>query len=250
MPYKKQKWTDEQISFLFELKNIKSRKERYALFVQKFPESNFSYTAINTKMSEVGAVYFNNKRRHKAPLYSEREKKGYIQIKVAYPCVYWQKQKWVYLETHPWVYPFVKSSDVFIFLDGDNRNFNPDNIELLKRRDQTAFLYAGGVVKGHPELTKINLLLARHKMALLDTAEKIGLVKNYGNRRVIKEEYNKQARIKATHKYRTNENHRERVKAYQKKYWQKLKQDPERYAIYKEKQREWARNNRKKKKKS
>ena len=51
--YKNQKWTDEYIAYLFELTNVKLKKDRVKMFKEKFPESDFTENAIATKMSEV-----------------------------------------------------------------------------------------------------------------------------------------------------------------------------------------------------
>ena len=179
--YRNQKWTDEYIAFLFELTNVKLKKDREKMFKEKFPESNFTAHAIATKMSEVGASRKRCSSWKTKPLYSEQEKKHYIQIKVAQPNVWWQKQKWVYLETHPWEFNNINETDVFIFLDGDNRNFAPDNIERLERKLQPAFMHCGGVVKGNATLSRINLARAKLTVAMLDVGEKIGICGRTGN---------------------------------------------------------------------
>lgn len=215
MPYELHKWTQEQVDFLFEIKDSRTKKERYDRFKERFPDTDYSLLAVSYKASEVGAVRFKINKKAR-PLYTEREKKGYIQIKVAMPNTYIPKQKWVYLETHPWIYPLVEDTDVFIFLDGDNRNFAPDNIELLKRKEQTAFLHFGGVVKGNAELTRLHLAQARLKIAQLDVAEKIGDVKVYfckgEYRRVVRKEMNRKAREYIRHKYATSEEYRQQTR--------------------------------------
>ena len=193
--YKNQKWTDEYIAYLFELTNVKLKKDRVKMFKEKFPESDFTENAIATKMSEVGASRKRNYSWNNRPLYSERVKKGYVQIKVAMPNVWWQKQKWVYLETHPWEITKINATDVFIFLDGDNRNFAPKNIERLERKLQLAFIHCGGVVKGNATLSRINLARAKLTVAMLDAGEKIGICGRTGsNGRYFKERMNELAR--------------------------------------------------------
>jgi hypothetical protein len=177
--YKNQKWKQEYIDFLFTLTDIKRKKERHEIFKKKFPETNFTENAISNKMCEIGACHKSKRLYDGKPLYSEQIKKGYVRIKVAYPNVWVQKQKWVYLETHPWEVNEIGDTDVFIFLDGDNRNFAPSNIARLERKYQCTFLGCGGVVKGNAELTKINLARAKLKSAELDVGEKLGLCKKY-----------------------------------------------------------------------
>ena len=193
--YKNQKWTDEYIAYLFELTNVKLKKDRVKMFKEKFPESDFTENAIASKMSEVGASSKRNYSWNNRPLYSERVKKGYVQIKVAMPNVWWQKQKWVYLETHPWEVTTINETDVFIFLDGDNRNFAPNNIERLERKLQPAFIHCGGVVKGNATLSRINLARAKLTVSMLDVGEKIGICGRTGsNGRYFKERMNELAR--------------------------------------------------------
>ena len=174
--YKNQKWSDEYITYLFELTNVKLKKDRVKMFKEKFPESDFTEHAIATKMSEVGASRKRCSSWKTKPLYSEQEKKHYIQIKVAQPNVWWQKQKWVYLETHPWEVTNINETDVFIFLDGDNRNFAPNNIERLERKLQPAFIHCGGVVKGNATLSRINLATTVY-VAGDETADLFGILK-------------------------------------------------------------------------
>lgn len=247
--YKRQKWTQEQIDFLFVIKDSKTKKERFERFMARFPDANYTSNAITTKASEVGAVRFKSNRPIKKPLYSECIKKGYVYIKVALPRVLWPKQKWVYLETHPWEYPEIEVTDSFIFLDGNNRNFNPDNIAKIKRREQTVFLQLGGVVKGNPELTRLNILRARLKLAILDAAESTGEISKCAGSRVFKTERNKKAREYMRNRYHNDNEYRLRILASNKKSYKKMKQDPIRYAKYKTYHNDWAKNNRKKKKK-
>lgn len=247
MGYKNQKWKDEYIAFLFELTNVKSKKDRQIIFKEKFPESNFSINAVSVKMSEVGAC---QKRKHSCnnrPLYSERTKKGYVQIKVAQPSVWWQKQRWVYIETHPEEYNDIEETDCYYFLDGNNKNFNPNNIVRVKRREQTVFQFLGGVVKDNPELTKQHILQARLKLAQLDVGEKLGLVADGGGGRVFIDERNAKARAYQKKRYAESEEVRKKNKADAKKYMDKLKLDPERYEKYKAHRRELAKKYKEKK---
>lgn len=248
MPYKNQKWKKEYIDFLFTLTDVKSKQDRLIMFKEKFPESDFTKNAIATKMQEVGALKKRNcSSYNKRPLYSEQIKKGYVRIKVAEPGVWMQKSKWVYLETHPWEYNDIQETDSFYFLDGNNRNFNPDNILLVHRCEQTIFQFLGGVVPGHPELTKQNILQARLKLAQLDLGEKLGLIGNYGGGRRFRDEANEKTR--AYHKkYYATEKGKEMYNANRKRYMDKLRSDPERYAAYKKRRSEWYKKYREKKK--
>jgi hypothetical protein len=52
----------------------------------------------------------------------------------------------------------------------------------------------GGCEKENPEITKLNLLRAKHKVALLDVGEKLGLTVNYGVGRCFREDVNTRAK--------------------------------------------------------
>lgn len=246
---KNQKWIQEYIDYLFVIKDSKTKQERYERFKSQFPDTDFSFNSINNKASEVGAVRFNANKSIIKPLYSECIKKGYVFIKVTLPRVIWPKQKWVYLETHPWEYAVAEDTDVYIFLDGNNRNFNPDNIERLKRCEQTLFIQAGGVVKDNPELTRLNVLRARLKLAIFDVAEAAGETARTKSGRLLKSERNKKAREYMKKRYHNKSEYRQMKLASNKKSYEKMKQDPVRYAKHKEYHNTWAKNNRKKKKK-
>lgn len=112
-----------------------------------------------------------NKR---AKLYEERLKHDYVVIKVAEPNVWKSKARWVWEETHPWEQ--TAKTDNFFFLNGDNRDFSPANIERVESKYRTLFLKYGGADK-NPKVTKIRLLQARLRSAQLDLGEKIGTVK-------------------------------------------------------------------------
>lgn len=242
--YRNQKWTDEYIAFLFELTNVKLKKDRAKMFKEKFPESNFTEHAIVTKMSEVGASKKRDYSRNKRPLYSERVKKGYVQIKVAQPNVWWQKQRWVYLETHPEEYNDIEETDCFYFLDGNNRNFNPENIFRVKRREQGVFQGLGGVVKGHPELTKQHLLQARLKLAQLAVGEKLSLTVSYGTGRAFRDERNEKVRVYRKKRYAEDKIVRLKRHESHLRYYEKLKSDPERLEKHRTYKREWAKKHR------
>ena len=186
-------WNAELNAWLIEHKDM-NRKESYQLFVKEHPGLDISETAYNNQRSRVGAVEYHNHHKSTAsrPLYSEQKKKGYIRIKVALPNVWMQKGKWVYMETHPWE-DFTERSN-YVFLDGDNRNFHPDNIERVPLSVMGIFNLMGGCEKGNPEVTRIRIAQAKFKRALLDKGEKMGLVKYYGSSRRFTEDVNRKAR--------------------------------------------------------
>lgn len=184
--FKKRKWTDEQEQWLIDHKDICGKMLMYNEFKKSFPNANFTANAIATKRTELRAFgrHKNNLSRQK-PLYSEQEKKGYIRIKVAQPDVWWQKNKWVWVETHP-AQPFDRT-DKFLFLDGNNRNFSPENIRKVSHRVTGIINRSyGGLPSSNAEINDIFITKIELKLAMLDMAEKFELTSNYGSGRALK----------------------------------------------------------------
>lgn len=231
--YKNQKWKDEYIEFLFELGNIKSKKERLILFKEKFPETNFSVNAIATKMSEIGVSKKRKNDKGRYPLFSEQIKKGFVRIKIAEPSVWELKHKYIWRINNPDVE--IKKEDVFIFLDGNNRNFAIENIEKVTRRELGLLNLSKGWIKENPELTKINLLNVRLKLKTFDLGEKTGDVVQYKNFRCFKKEFLKKRIAYNRKRYKENAEVRKKHSLYWKKHYEELKKNPEKFAEYKRK---------------
>ena len=98
------------------------------------------------------------------------------------------------METHPWE-DFTERSN-YIFLDGNNRNFSPENIERVELKYMAQFNYCGGCVKDNPELTRLHVIQAKLKLATLDAGERLGLTADGGggSGRVFIAERNRRAR--------------------------------------------------------
>ena len=185
-------WTDELNAWLLTTKGMKPG-DAYALFLATFPEiTDVTRCAFSHQRSRMGAAGNPHFSRAPRPLWSEKIKKGYVQIKIAQPNVWVSKAKWVYMETHPGE-DFTEQSN-YIFLDGDNRNFDPDNIERVPLRLMGVFNKMGGCTRGNPEATRLRLLLARSFVARLDAGERMGLVVRQGTGRKFREERNRKAR--------------------------------------------------------
>ena len=174
---KKLKWTPEMLDFVKGTAG-QDRETAYKAFCKKFP--GFTATAFYNQRSRSGVSpkkpHGTNKR---AKLYEERIKGGYVQIKVAEPSAWKSKTRWVWEETHPG--EKTAKTDNFIFLNGNNRDFSPANIERVESKYRTLFLKYGGVDE-NPEVTKIRLLQAKMRAAQLDLGEKIGTVKTCGTK--------------------------------------------------------------------
>lgn len=207
-------WDAEKNAFLKSTKGM-DRHDALALFREKWPEADVTDCAFYNQRSRMGAAenrpYNYQGARKPRPLYSEQIKKGYVRIKIAQPGTWVSKAKWVYMETHPWE-DFSERSN-YIFLDGDTRNFHPENIERVPLSLMGIFCGLGGTVPGEPELTRLNVLRARLKVAQLDALEKCGQVVKYGTGRLDKK--------KLCEKYlKYRDEHREEIAARNKKrYW-------------------------------
>ena len=230
-------WNEEKRRWLLENGCGKDRRKVYADFLAAFPDaSDVTFIGLMNYCSRIGAVSFRNKAtgsRKQRPLYSEQEKKGYIRIKIAQPNVWISKSKWVYMETHPWE-DFTERSS-YVFLDGNTRNFAPENIERVPLKIMGLYSSFGGVVPGHPELSRLHIMQAKLKYAIFDKGEKAGLVKKVGDGRVFTAEYNARAR-----EYASRPEVKERNRKYMREYNRELKfKNPEKYEENKRRHREY-----------
>lgn len=188
-------WSPDKNRWLLDTKGIPV-KEAWAMFQKAFPDTDITETAFRNQRSRVGAAGISHTKgvsRKSRPLYSEQEKKGYIRIKIAQPNVWISKSQWVYMETHPWE-DFTEKSH-YIFLDGDNRNFHPDNIERLSVKYMALYSSFGGCVKGQPELTRLHIAQAKLKYAQMNRLEELGETVVYGGVRTSKANVNRLARL-------------------------------------------------------
>ena len=233
-------WDETTNSFIFAHKELVSDyKTFYALFMENFPDSAVTYVAFKNQCSRLGVVRRHNSHvsTKKRPLYAEHCKKGYVRIKIAEPNVWVSKAKWVYMETHPWEDCSERSN--YVFLNGDNRDFSPENIERVPLKVMGVFNLMGGCEKGNPEVTKLRILQAKLKIKTLDAGEKLGLVANAGAGRIFIEERNRKAR-----EYSQLPERKEINAARAKLRRQRMKiEEPEKYAQMRAKQkiyqREW-----------
>lgn len=237
-------WSAEKNAWLLAHKDM-DRKKAYTLFLASFPDvTDVSAYAFSTQCSRLGAVRY--KRPHgttkSRPLYSEHIQKGYVCIKIAQPNVWISKSKWVYMETHPWE-DFSERSN-YIFLDGNLRNFSPDNIARIPLKIMGIFAELGGTVRDYPELTRLNIARAKLISARLDAGEKAGLTVKVKTYRSFREEINQKMR-----KYNSSPERRKIANEYAKLYRQRLKtENPEDFRLRAERkkayQKEWYRRKR------
>lgn len=230
-------WDEKKNSWLLERKAA-DRSQLYKEFLAAFPDAmDVSFCAFNNQRSRLGAVDKSNPNRSSRaprPLYSEQQKKGYIRIKIAQPNVWVSKAKWVYMETHPWE-DFSERSN-YIFLDGNSRNFDPRNIERVPLRLMGVFSSLGGCEKGHPEITRANLLLARLKSKILDKAEALGETVRISHGRRFRSDL-----AEARREYVSRPERKERTRELRRLYWQRLKTErPDKYRETLQQHREYS----------
>lgn len=148
-----------------------------------------------------------------------------MQIKIAQPNVWISKGAWVYMETHPWE-DFSEKSH-YIFLDGNSRNFSPDNIERVPFKIMPIFGNLGGRVQGNPDLTRLNIARAKLISARLDAGERLGLTLRQGRSRIFREEANNRMRI-----YRSDPERRKLINERAREYYRRVKsENPHKSAI-------------------
>lgn len=168
-------WTDDMIEFVRRTAGQDSRKA-YEDFHRSFKE--ITAMAFYKMRSNLGVA---KKRPHgsnrRGRLYEERIRNGYVIIKVGEPSTWTSKARWVWEETHPG--ELTKRNDAFIFLNGNRRDFRPENIERVEGKYKLMFMEFGGV-DSNPQITRIRLLQAKLKYAQFDLGEKIGIVINRG----------------------------------------------------------------------
>lgn len=244
-------WDTEKHAFLMEHREMPIN-ECYQLFLQTFPDAkDVTPQAFRNQRSRIGAiseVYKTVKKNHLArtpkPLFSEHEKKGYIVIKIEQPNKWMFKHHYVYWQTtgHK---PEPKKETV-IFLDGNNRNFAPENLFLLPRNCIAIMNNPGtklGVIPGNPELTKINATNAILMHKIMGQAQKLGLVSEASGR--LKSDINEYYR---KHRQNMTPEQKELAKQKRKAKYQELKNNPEKYKEYRKKKNEYAKQWAKRKK--
>jgi len=208
-------WDKEKHDWIHAHKDM-NRQDAYELFCKAFPEADVTKTAFFNERSRIGVKQRQTHHFSRKPkeLYAEQIKKGYVRIKIAQPSVWISKAKWVYMETHPWE-DFSERSN-YVFLDGNNRNFSPENVERVPLKIMGVFNLIGGCEYGNPEVTKLRILQAKLKVAQLDVGEKLNLIGRNGNSgRFFIEEHRAKGRAYAARpevKERQAKNARERMR--------------------------------------
>lgn len=111
--------------------------------------------------SESGIVRGERHWRHR-PVGSLQIKKGYVRIKVAEPNHWMQYQRFVWEQAHPGE---SAAGMTVIFMDGDNRNFDPSNLERVTRAELGVMAALGHTADMTREEREAVLLRARIAIA-------------------------------------------------------------------------------------
>ena len=192
-------WSDEEKQYLAEITPGRGYKEIQSMMSCKF---GFDYThhqikgaitrnKLNTGRTgrfEKGRATWNKgtkgltkanvtsfkkgqKPHNYKPLGSERiTKDGYCEIKVSDTGRRWKSKHLVVYEKH---HGKVPRGSVVIFLDGDKRNFDIDNLHLVTR-NQLAMLNKNSLIQKDAELTKtaINVVDLMKKISAIEKKDK------------------------------------------------------------------------------
>ena len=192
-------WSDEEKQYLAEITPGRGYKEIQSMMSCKF---GFDYTRhqikgaitrnkLNTGRTgrfEKGRATWNKgtkgltkanvtsfkkgqKPHNYKPLGSERiTKDGYCEIKVSDTGRRWKSKHLVVYEKH---HGKVPRGSVVIFLDGDKRNFDIDNLHLVTR-NQLAMLNKNSLIQKDAELTKtaINVVDLMKKISAIEKKDK------------------------------------------------------------------------------
>lgn len=169
---KDRKWSDEITEFVKSVcplreHGINSRRELAEEINRKF-NREFTDKAVCSHCYDngiqLGLCYSNSdvprgeKHWRHRPVGSFQEKKGYIRIKVAEPNKWMQYQRYVWEQNHPGQSAEGKT---VIFMDGNNRNFDPSNLECVERGELSVMAELGCTAKSSREEREMYLLRAR-----------------------------------------------------------------------------------------
>ena len=165
-------WTDEIFSWIKE--RIPAKEHGYTSRQQMLEELNQTFNTTFTirafcthcyeKGIQLGLCHSNSfvprgeKHWRHRPVGSFQEKKGYVRIKIGEPNQWMQYQRYVWEQNHPGQSAEGKT---VIFMDGNNRNFEPSNLECVTRGELSVMSSLGCTSDCSREEREIYLLRAR-----------------------------------------------------------------------------------------
>ncbi len=132
---------------LAELFNIEFNRNVTAKQILYFKNNHGLKSGIDTKFK-------GNPRRKE--IGSEKIHKGYVYIKVAQPDKYKMKHRYIYENT----YGKIPDDFSVIFADGNRRNFDIDNLILVKKRE-LLIMKNNHLIYDDKELTKTGIIIAQ-----------------------------------------------------------------------------------------
>ena len=91
------------------------------------------------------------------PIGYERVHHNYIEIKIGEPSKWVSKHKYLYEQA----YGQIPKGTKVIFADGNNRNFNLDNLIVVSQKEIFSLNRQGLIVKGLPEATKVGVTIIK-----------------------------------------------------------------------------------------
>lgn len=238
---KDKKWTDEMTEFVKSVCPLRehwinSRKELAEEINKRFGRK-FTDKAVCSHCYEngiqLGLCYSHSyvprgeaHWRHR-PVGSLQTKKGYVRIKVAEPNKWLQYQRYVWEQNHPGQSAEGKT---VIFMDGNNRNFDPSNLECVERGELSVMSAMGCTAESSREERELFLLRAR----LVCAKSKI-----FGSKEAAKRHN------KLNYERRKDDPEvKARRSAYAKKRMAEIMADPVRHQEHLEKQRAYREKNR------
>ena len=192
------KWTDEMTEFVKSVcplreHGINSRKELAEEINKRFGRE-FTDKAVCSHCYEngiqLGLCYSNSdvprgsKHWRHRPVGSFQIKKDYVRIKVAEPNRWMQYQRYVWEQNHPGESAEGKT---VIFMDGNNRNFDPNNLECVERGELSVMSAMGCTAESTREERELFLLRARlicAKSKILGSKEATRLRAAYAKKRM------------------------------------------------------------------
>lgn len=238
---KDRKWSDEITEFVKSVcplreHGINSRRELAEEINRRF-DRDFTERALCSHCYDngiqLGLCYSNSdvprgeKHWRHRPVGSFQEKKGYIRIKVAEPNKWMQYQRYVWEQNHPGQSAEGKT---VIFMDGNNRNFDPSNLECVERGELSVMSALGCTAESSREERELYLLRAR----LVCAKSKI-----FGSKEAAKRHN------KMNYERRKNDPEvKTKRSAYAKKRMAEIMADPVRHQEHLEKQRAYREKNR------
>lgn len=173
------RWTDEQVEYLKEIAEGRSRKEITKLFNEKF-NLDLPFEKVRDYMNNNGIKNNLDTRFKKGYLVKEQKIKdlrkpigtettwvnGYKRIKIS-------EKKWVYKHHYIWEqhHGEIPKGYSVIFLDKNKENFNINNLAVVSRKE-LLFINNKGFLKEDTDLSKVGVTLAKLMMKAKELEKK------------------------------------------------------------------------------